>query len=145
MPVVPAAHYVYLLGSWDFLCFVHECMVFAFQPWGTLQDSSENADDFPVRFPVLPLDKIKQFDILTRFQFFLPSFHDTLNLLLNSRLININLILQPIELVIPPSRYIFLLHHTFSSILPDFFITGFVFVAVQGSTHAPFEIFEVVF
>lgn len=71
-------------------------------------------------------------------------FFELLDLLLHSFPIYVYFILEAIKFCIPSFSYVLLFNHAIKSILPDFFICIFVFIALHCSTDALFKIFVVI-
>ena len=69
---------------------------------------------------------------------------ELLDLMFHLHPIDVNLILHAIKLVIPPTGYIFLLNHRLGCILSQFLVSWTIFVDVQGSSHTPLEVLEII-
>ena len=101
-------------------------MRFDFESGCTLQHVFELFDDFPLWFPMFFFLIVEEFDLFSLANLCLCVFSELLYFSLNFDPVNIYLVLQPIKLIVPASRYIFLLYYTLECILPEFVIGWFV-------------------
>jgi len=116
LPVIPASNHEHFLGPRDLLCFIAESMGFDFESWWTLKYIFEFPYDFPLWLPMVLVFVVKKLYFLAPISICFSVFGKLLDFLLNFYPINVNLVLQSIEFVIPSSSYIFFFHNTFKSI-----------------------------
>lgn len=113
-----------------------------FEPRCAFKNLLKSPFDFPILTPKLSLLQFQHLNHLLLL--ILLNLRERSNLLINPLPININLILKTIEFTIPTPSNISFLNNTLKGILSQFLISFFIFITVYCSSHASFEVFNIV-
>lgn len=129
-PVVPTAHHKHFFRPGNPLGFVAEGVRFDFESGCALEHIFELLYNFPFRFPVVFSFVVEKFDFFSLTSLGLSVFGELLYFSFDFDPVDVDLILHPVEFVVPPSRYIFLLHYTLKRIFSKLVVGWLVFEAL---------------
>ena len=129
-PVVPATHHKHFFRPGNPLGFVAESVGFDFESGRALEHIFELLYNFPLRLPVVFSFVVKKFDFFSLTRLWFGVFGELFYFSFDFDPVDVDLILHSVELVVPSSCYIFLLHYTLKRIFSKFVVGGLVFEAL---------------
>lgn len=144
LPVVPCTRYHHLFRSWNLVWLETKHMWLYWKSWRSFQNLFETLFNLPSSLPKLTFLKFKCFNFLFWWVFIFFRLDEWFNLSINLLPIDINFVLESIKLTVPASGNIGNFNNTFKSIFSQLLIKFFVFEAIDCSTHASFEVLNII-